>query len=665
MNRKALWIVLLTLGLTYVAGCGSSSNNNDILVSISQAPPGILAPGAPAVSITATVTGDSAHAGVTWSCTPGNSAATCGSFNPATTPSGTATMYSPPASAVGAVTIIATSVTNSAAFATANVSISTSGGLAGNFSFYLSGLDFNFNSYSLAGAVTIAADGTLTGEQDFNNTTGDNSPAGGDMIMAGSSLSFDPTTGLGMLNLQTNNHNLGTNGTETLELNFVNNSHALIIQADGFATSSGSFDLQNFSTPLANEGFSFVLSGAHDASGETFIYGGVFTLSGGTSLTNGTMDSNDGHGGITLGHSFGGTLIATDTFGRGTGTLTNTVGGLASSIAYYVVGPEAIRIIDKDSADTAVGSAFGQGSGTFTNSSLLTSILSVQSNSAGFPFTALGQITPSGADAVPAGTVGTETSGPVVTNDFTGIADVNETPDSGLDPFFLDATAISGTYFIQSNGYGGLTIGSADNDQLLDVADLGIYMVNPNININDPNNSSGGGGALVADLDVNLAGSGAVVPQTSNSTLSFAGNYAFGLQDFAPGLGEFDIVGNATATTSLTGSGVVSDPTDVLNGASAVESGTFSSPIAPDTTNSAGRYLMDTFTVDVADGTSTIDYGAIVYQASGGQLFWMENGGDAINSDSAGSVFSGQLQQQTLPLGGDAKKAAAKTTQKQ
>jgi hypothetical protein len=39
-----------------------------------------------------------------------------------------------------------------------------------------------------------------------------------------------------------------------------------------------------------------------------------------------------------------------------------------------------------------------------------------------------------------------------VGGNFTGIADVNETPDSGLLPFFLDATPISGTFSIQSNG---------------------------------------------------------------------------------------------------------------------------------------------------------------------------------------------------------------------
>jgi hypothetical protein len=487
--------------------------------------------------------------------------------------------------------------------------------------------------------------------------------------MAGSSLSFDPSTGLGTLILQTNNPHVGLNGfTETFALNFVNNNHALIIQADGGATSSGSFDLQTLPSTLAN-GYSFTLSGAHDKSGESFIYGGVFSVSG-TSLSNGVMDANDGHGVITLGHSFAGTLAATDTFGRGTGTLTNTVGGLSGSIVYYVVGPEAIRIIDMDGSDTAVGSAFGQGDNTFDNTSLLTSIFSVQSNSAGFPFTAVGQIVPSGGDAVRASSIRAEGQGPVVTNDFSGTADVNETADSGLDPFFLEAATINGTYFVQSNGYGGLTIGSANNDQLLDVANLGIYMVDPNINVNDPNNGSGGGGALVADLDINVAGSGVLVPQTNTAPAAFAGNYALGLQDFLPSNGEFDFVGfaqdvtPASTTTSGTfaGAGTVSDPFELLVSGQVSDSGTFSSPFNLDITNSAGRYLMNSFTVDVGDGAFQIPYGAIVYQASGGQLFWMENGGDQFNSTLAESVFGGQIQQQVLPLGADAKKAAVKTT---
>jgi len=637
MNRKSLWIFLLAVGMAYVTGCGGS-NNNAILVSISQAPPGILVPGGPAVPVTATVTGDSKNAGVTWSCTPAGS---CGSFNPMTTPSGTATMYQPPASPAN-VTITATSVTNTAAFANVNVNISTSGGLAGNYAFYVSGLDFN-GVYSLAGGVTIAADGTLTGEQDYNDGSGITSPEpGGDMITGGS-LSFDPTSGLGALTLITNNKNVGTNGTETLALNFVNNNHALIIEADGSATSSGSFDLQTLpSTPAG--GFSFALSGA-DSGGNTAFFGGVFNVSG-TSVTNGIFDENDAaHSHASLNNSFTGTLSAADAFGRGTFTQT----GIANTIAYYIIGPEALRLIDVDSNSTGVGSAFGQGAsaGSFTNAAIGNSVFSVQSNFAGNLYAAVGQIVPSGGS-------------------FNGVADVNEDLVGSAEAQQIT----NGTFSVGTNGYGSLTIPPG---QLGDVSALGIYATDPALNLNDPNNTTSPGAgntfasALVVDLDTNVAGSGVLVPQTDNATASFAGNYALGFQDFVDdGIsisGELDFVGNATATATapalLTGNGVMSDPFDLLGGASFSETGTFTSPITPDTAN-LGRYAISPFSVTVQTVTTPIPYLAVVYQASGGQLFWLEDG-----ADGQTSVFGGQLQQQTLPLGAAAaKKAAAAKPQK-
>jgi len=638
MNRKSLWIFLLALGATYVSGCGGS--NRLVLVSISQAPPGILVPNATA-SITATVTGDSSNAGVTWSCTAVTAGSACGSFNPMTTPSGTATTYTAPGSAVGSVTITATSVKNTAAFATANVNISTSGGLAGNYAFYVSGLDFN-SVYSLAGSVTIAADGTLTGEQDYNDGSGITSlEPGGDMITGGS-LSFDPSSGLGTLILNTNNKNVGTNGTETLALNFANNNHALIIEADGSATSSGSFDLQTLpSTPAG--GFSFVLSGV-DSGGNTTFFGGVFNVAG-TSVTSGIFDENSAaHSHASLNNSFTGTLSAADAFGRGTFTQT----GIATTIAYYIVGPEALRLIDVDSNSTSVGSAFGQGAsaGTFTNAAIGNSVFSVQSNFAGTLYTALGQIVPSGGN-------------------FNGVADVNEDLVG-----FADAQPITdGTFSVGTNGYGSLTIPSG---QLGDVSALGIYATDPTLNLNDPNNTASPGSgntfasALVVDLDANVIGSGVLVPQTDNATTSFAGNYALGFQDFVDdGIsisGEFDFVGNATATATapalLTGNGVMSDPFDLLGGASFSEPGTFTSPIMPDAAN-LGRYEISPFSISVQTVTTPIPYLATVYQASGGQLFWMEDG-----ADGQASVFGGQLQQQALPLGADARKAAAAKTAK-
>ena len=628
MNRKSLWIVVAVLGLciTFVTGCGSSSSG--IFVSISQAPPGIITPGATA-PITATITGTGT--GVTWSCAPGsgNTNSACGSFNPPTTGTGVATTYTAPATAVGSVIITATSVKNSAATASVNVTVSTSGGLAGNYAFYVSGEDFNSAVYSLAGAVTISANGTLSGEQDYNDADGVTSPSGGDMITGGN-LAFDPVAGLGTLTLITNNNNLGVNGTETLALNFVNNDHALIIQADESATSSGSFDLQTLPSPPAG-GFAFAVSGAGN-TGHTHFFGGVFSAAG-TSVSSGIFDENN-NGDVAFNNSFTGTLSTADSFGRG--TLTGT--GIAGTIVYYIVGPEALRLIDVDSSSTFVGSAFGQGasSGTFSTASIGTSVLAIQSNLTGIPYGVVGQIVPSAAA-------------------FSGTADINE---AGVG--FGDAQSISGTFMLGTNGYGSLTI----SPTLGPVSVLGLYATDPTLNLNDPNNTTtGGGGALIVDLDTDIAGSGVLVPQTDISTTSFSGNYALGFQDFVPEVGgEFDFVGNATATAgSLSGAGIVNDPGDVLDTTNPLinTATTFSSTLLPDTSNTAGRYLLDPLNFIFGDGAAPVSFQGVIYQASGGQLFWMENG-----ADDDDSVFTGQIQQQTLPLGAAAKKASAKQTQK-
>jgi hypothetical protein len=477
--------------------------------------------------------------------------------------------------------------------------------------------------------VTVASDGTLTGEQDFNDGSGLTSPEpGGDMITGGN-LSFDPTTGLGTLTLNTNNTHLGVTGTETLSLNFVNSNHALIIEADGFATSSGSFDLQTLpSTP--GGGYSFTLSGAGSTGNSTF-FGGVFSLSG-TSLSNGIVDENHA-GSIGTKKPFTGTLSAADSFGRG--TLTGT--GIVGTLVYYIVGPEALRLIGVDSSSTFVGSAYGQGNGDFTVGSQ-NSVFSVQSNLAGPLYTTIGEIFPAGGN-------------------FAGVADISE-----IDVGSGDAVAISGTFAVGTNGYGNLVITSGNFG---DVTTFGVYATDPNLNINDPNNTTGGGGALVVDLDTNLAGSGVMVPQTDNSTASFTGNYGVGFQDLNVD-GEFDFVGNATASgTNFSGTGTLSDWAGILGVAQVNTGTTFTSTIAPDL-NNQGRYLLNPFSMIVGDGAATIPYdGAIVYQASGQQLFWMENQSDEFNGLIGGSIFSGQIQQQTLPLGADAKKASAKQTQKQ
>jgi len=641
VNRKILFVILVAFSAVYFAGC--SSNPKHLSIAISTPPPASLAPNGTAV-IAATETGTTAM--IDWTCTPGNSAATCGSFSPTTTTSGQSTTYTAPPTAVGAVTITATSEAKGTPSASANVTIQANQGIAGAFAFYVTGFDAGQSTYSLAGAVNIGADGMLTGEQDFNNGFGVESPAGGDMITGGS-LSVG-ANGVGTLTLVTNNPNpaIGVNGTETFTVNFVNSSHALIIQSDGSATSSGSLDLQTLPSTL-DTNFAFALTGVGPA-GFTVTTGGVFSITGGTTI-NGTVDVNDAtlttlvppQTNPSLGNSFTGTLMPADNFGRGAMTTDNAEIGM--TLAYYVIGPKAIRLVvtaptatENNPGSTAVGSAFSQGSGgNFSNASIGNSVFIDQANAGGNLFDAVGQIVP--------------TSGT-----FTGVADDNETAFSGM---FLDAATISGTYTIGTNGYGSLSITMANGTAggLLDISNLGIYVVDPSVNVNDPNNSSGGGGALIVDLDVNLAGVGVLVPQTA--TTGFTGNYALGLQDLIPttaASGEVDFVGNAVAGANLVGSGTLSDPGDLF-GLGTVDTASFSAPITPDA-NNAGRYEISPFTVTVNGNGAPIMIPdmANAYEASGAQLFLIEDG-----ADGQPSVFGGQIQA-TSALGAAAVKKVKK-----
>lgn len=500
-----------------------------------------------------------------------------------------------------------------------------------NFAFYLSGLEAingGSNFYALAGSVTVDGNGNvLGGEQDYNDGVGLLSPQpSGDTILPGTgALTVDPSTGQGTLSLTTNNTSLGLNGVETLGIQFVNANHALIMQFDGTATSSGSMDTQTLSNTLNDGSYAFTLSGV-DPGYESIVFGGVFTISNSGTALSGTFDVDDMGATTTptLGTAFTGTITGADAFGRGS----ITTGALGISLNYYMVGPEAIRIINvDDSGDSAVGSVFGQGTGTFGNTSLGPSVFGVQSNSLGSLYAAAGMFT------VP-------TSGT-----FTGVADDDEFDNDVIVP---DA-AISGNYDVGSNGYGSLTITPGD---LGDVSTLGIYMTDPNLNLNDPNNTSGEfGGALVADLDgFTLNGTGVLTPQTDTATASFAGAYAFGGQTYhsprGPALGwEFDFVGQGSVDSGvLSGAtGLVSDPFFIFNATApdGTDTAEFSGTASPDPVN-AGRY---TLKLGITVAADPVNFSTVIYQAGGGELFWLN-----VDKDDE-SVFLGPLQQQGSLIG--------------
>ncbi|MFZ0299825.1 MAG: hypothetical protein WAM13_15850 [Candidatus Sulfotelmatobacter sp.] len=522
------------------------------------------------------------------------------------------------------------------------------------YAFYLSGQDTlpadsgDINYYALAGAVTIDSSGNVTaGEQDYNEGFTSNggiqsSEPGGDLI-SGGTLTVDATSGQGTLTLITNNSALGVSGTETLGVQFVNADHALITQFDGSATSSGSMDLQTALTSTPTGSFAFTVSGV-DPSYNPFAAGGVFTLP--TNAASDVIDLNDA-GNVVPGTLLTASLGTADAFGRG--VLTSSTG---ISFNYYIVGPEAMRIIDVDTTDAAVGSAFGQGTatGTFTNASLVASVFGVSGNPYGFEYATAGQFTTN------------PTNG-----SFSGVGE-----DAELETFLSGAASVvGGPYSIAANGYGSLTIGGFGGG---DVSALQIYATDPALDLMDPNNVGGNpdvGGALLLDFDAGLAGgTGVVVSQTDTTATDFNGNYAAGWQDFndleagCPSC-EFDMVAQGTMTTggalSLTGS--VSDPFETLGaGATTVSGATFTGTPTPDAVNAGRLTLLNT---DAAPGGALIDsigtspvtyFDAIIYQASASQLFWLEFDLD--------SVFLGSLETQGSLTGLPTVKRAAKVQAK-
>lgn len=507
-----------------------------------------------------------------------------------------------------------------------------------SYSFYLTGQSQShasvghpgINFYSLAGAITVDQNGNVTGgEEDYNDANGYTFP--GVAIKSGTLVITNSTTGQGTLTLNTSNLSLGNAGAETFAVQFVNTAHAMIIQWDGSATSSGSMDIQNLSSAPSG-GYAFTLSGVDPAP---IAFGGVLASSGNLLNPNwaGTIDINDTNQSVSTGNPLVATVSAMDVYGRGQITGISVL-GIPLTIEYYLVGPEALRLIDVDTGISAIGSAFGRGTNATgaTLSALGNSVFAVAGNPYSSDFGAVGQFI-------------TDGSGNLVS----GVADDHEF-GNGVS---ATAASVTGKYSTAANGYGTLTF----TPGLGNVSKLGLYLTDPNLNLNDPNNSTGGGGALLLDLDTGLTasaslagGTGIITPQTDTSATNFAGNYAANWQAFHnSGCNEceFDMLaqGSMTASGPLSLTGMVSDPFQTLTTTPATSGDTFGSTPLADATN-LGRYTMLSTNTNPNPLEMMIttpprfyaSFDVVLYQASGTQLFWME-------VDSRG-VFVGPLEQQ-------------------
>lgn len=491
----------------------TKSVSASITISAPSAPISVTLNSSPAslaasanTALTATVSNDSANAGVSWTVTCGSSQ--CGSFNPTTTPSGTATTYTAPAAppTPATVTVTATSVTDTTKSASASITITPPPPVLadGNYVFHLAGQDGSGNYY-LAGAFTVQNGAIAGGEQDMVDDNGNYQDS---LSASGSSLS--QVNGNIQIILNTGDSNVGVNGVETIRGNTVSNMRFLISEFDTFATATGSLDQQT-STSAPSGGYAFNLGGLDGLTPQnTFVIGGILNISGASiSVANSVFDYNDG-GSVAQKQAFAsGTVSAPDPYGRVVLTLNPSASsGVPSfALAGYTVGTNQIQLVETQDAlgGDLGGTALGQGSNTgqFTQAGVAGSA---------YVFEAIGQdgFSQNSTIAQMAGSLGLNgdgtVSGSMALNDLT---------------YHIGLQITSGTYTVDPTGRVTLNVvatsGSLQNPLSFTFQ---LYL-------------DGNGNALQLGVDDTQATSGLAYLQSAPSS-DFEGSYAlniFGIAD--------------------------------------------------------------------------------------------------------------------------------------
>jgi hypothetical protein len=593
MNRKLLTLIFVGLSAAFMSACGNGNSTNAVVIGFSQAPPAVLQTST-VTALDAVVSNDTANKGVDWTVACGGS--DCGSFVPTHTASGVSTNYTAPATVPSGntVTITATATANSSAVATGTVTITTSstaGGLNGQYSFLVSGADTS-GFYVAAGSVIADGNGNITGGEEDLCDLSIGCTTAADL----SGTYATGTDGRGSINFSSTSI-----GPQTLQVAVTSTSHSLVIEFDGNATSSGSLDLQDmtaFSATAISGNYSMALNGldiTEIAEGTAFpgALGGIMTADGASGFTNVTLDINDGGTVSSETTAFAASSPQPDSFGRVAMSDPNF------EFVYYIVNAKALRLVEVDqSLFITSGSAYTQGTGSLTVANLAgTSV-----------FTEAGSTTQGSSSLGLAGQMTVDNNG----NVSPGFIDVNEGGS-------VENGSIAGSTFTGfSAARGSLTLSGGVAST---VEDFQVYLVDPGVNILDPTNATGSGGALLLDVDTNAIGTGEIIPQTVGA--QFSGDYGVNLQAFTTSTStgaicaECDLVGQVQAGASnLTGTGDLND-----------------FPIGSSFTLVAAQALTGSFTADSSNPgrfTGSLNlatfgtFNLVYYQATNSQLVIVE-----------------------------------------
>jgi hypothetical protein len=498
---KRIAPILVLAAIVALSGCGGVSQlpgSTSIIVMMTTMPPSSLPAGGTA-SVAATVSNDTANAGVSWSCTP---SAACGSFNPVSTASGASTTYTAPSAtpAGGQVVIMASSMTDSAKRANASVMItgmSSNARLNGRYALFLTAATGNQGTSVCAASITADGNGKITG--------------GVEELTAPGFFDLVDVISDGTYSIDANGHGtmlIHTVNKETLVFNFVltSASHALIVEVDG-DPASGTMDLQqpagaSFTAAQISGNYSFAMDGVDNSGAlKHMSLGGSFAADGISALTAGTLDINNG--GTFSTSSFTGSFTAPDTNGRGTMHVST-----GRTFVYYIVSSKALRVFEGDNPTNISfvgGSAYAQGSAGSSNAAL----------SGKFVYQHHGWSSP--GRTVAAGQFSADGMGRLTG----GVSDSNS---GGSPTTVFTGKPVTGMYMISGSPGGNLNLTDAAGTSTFNV-----YLVDPALNILDPGNSSGGGGALLLHTDASITGTGMLIPQVISGSPAISQNHGLNL----------------------------------------------------------------------------------------------------------------------------------------
>jgi hypothetical protein len=479
--------------------------------------------------------------------------------------------------------------------------------LNGQYAFEMSGTDGNGSFIARVGTFTANGSGGVSaaiedvsdaGASNFVQFTGGSYTIGSDgrgtlALTGGGSLS----NGLGL--------NIALSSTKS----------GVAVQTDGFATSSGSFDLQTasaFSLPSITGQYSFDLAGL-DSAGAPLALVGEFAANGAGGLTGGFVDTNDGAAagpvGPTALTASASSFQMDATFGSSQGRGTALVNG--QTLAFYIVDGTRLRFLEEDTVAQTVGDAFQQSgtiptqvSGLSGNFAFIISASAVAGN--------FGNIARVGSAAFNAGALGSVSL------------------DDNNAGTYKKLTGDAGTYTIDAGGSGRGTFTFTDSS--LGAFSYVFYLFSPTQ-------------AVVLETSTAVVGSGSMSAQPSSiSTASLAGNYVFNWSGVTtPSSGNVGFEEDFAGEYALSSSGAITGTVDFTELGSTSKASPIFTGVALTGMFNAGGTGRNTYQATVSPGSgappTTINFAA--YVANGNTVY-------VVTTDST-RVTAGTVVAQTTP----------------